>query len=125
MEIKDLKQTLIAASTASAPEFKKNYLFKSQTDTEVITVMLTDLLKSEDLDKSMVVWNSVGGNNDVNSPHNIELLDAEKMKGDYDLVILKNTYELLSSTTYNVSISGTDPAGNESEPFVIKNVDYY
>ena len=79
---------------------------------------------SEDLDKSMVVWNSVGGNNDVNSPHNIELLDAEKMKGDYDLVILNNTYELLSSTTYNVSISGTDPAGNESEPFVIKNVDY-
>ena len=34
-------------------EKKKGYLFKSQTDTEVITVMLTDLLKSEDLIVSM------------------------------------------------------------------------
>ena len=28
---------------------KKGYFFKSQTDTEVITIMLTDFLKSEDL----------------------------------------------------------------------------
>jgi len=32
---------------------KKNYSFKSQTDTEVITVMLTDFLKSEDLINSI------------------------------------------------------------------------
>ena len=36
MELKDLKQTLIAASTASAPEFKKNDLFKLSGNREAI-----------------------------------------------------------------------------------------
>ena len=79
---------------------------------------------SEDLDESTIVWNGVGGNIDENSPHNIELSDIEKQEGTYDLVILENTYDLLSSTMYSVSIRGVDPAGNESEPFLVNDVDY-
>ncbi len=79
---------------------------------------------SEDLFESKVLWNRIGGNTDENSPHNIEFSDEEKKKGDYDLMILENTPDLLSSTTYNVSIKGIDPAGNESEPLMVNNVDY-
>ena len=39
-------------------------------------------------------------------------------------MILENTSDLLSSTTYNVSIKGIDPAGNENEPLMVNNVDY-
>jgi len=79
---------------------------------------------SEDLFESEVVWNRVDGNTDNNSPHNIELTDKEKLKGEYELVVLDKTTDLLSSTIYNVSMQGIDPAGNESEPLVINNVDY-
>jgi hypothetical protein len=79
---------------------------------------------SEDLFESEVVWNRVGGNTDNNSPHNIEFTDEEKLKGEYELVVLDKTTDLLSSTIYNISIQGIDPAGNESEPLVINNVDY-
>ena len=79
---------------------------------------------SEDLFESVVIWNRVGGNADENSPHNIKLSVEEKLKGDYELIVLNNTSDLISSTTYNVTIKGTDPAGNESEPLVINNVDY-
>ena len=37
---------------------------------------------------------------------------------------MENTYDLLSSTMYSVSIRGVDPAGNESEPFLVNDVDY-
>ena len=79
---------------------------------------------SEDLFESEVIWNRVGGNTDKNSPHTITLSDEEKLEGDYELVVLDNTSDLLSSTTYNVTLKGIDPAGNESEPLVINNVDY-
>ena len=79
---------------------------------------------SEDLFESEVIWNRVSGNTDKNSPHTITLSDEEKLEGDYELVVLDNTSDLLSSTTYNVTLKGIDPAGNESEPLVINNVDY-
>ena len=79
---------------------------------------------SENLQESIISWNRIGGGDDENSPHKIELFDSEKNKGNYDLVILQNRYDLLSGRTYNVTMNGIDPAGNESEPLLIKNVDY-
>jgi hypothetical protein len=51
-------------------------------------------------------------------------VEVEKNRGDYDNILLQNNTELMSSTTYKVTMRGTDPAGNESDPAISKNVDY-
>ena len=50
--------------------------------------------------------------------------DVEKNRGDYENILLQNSTELMSSTAYKVTLRGTDPAGNESDPAISKNVDY-
>jgi hypothetical protein len=50
--------------------------------------------------------------------------EGEKEAGDHDAIVLQNSTELLSSTTYTVTLRGTDPAGNESDPARANNVDY-
>ena len=79
---------------------------------------------SENLEEGTISWVRSGGNNDNISPHTIQLADVEKEKGDYDNILLQNNTELMSSTAYKVTLRGTDPAGNESDPAISKNVDY-
>jgi len=79
---------------------------------------------SENLEEGTISWVSSGGNSDNISPHTIQLANVEKDKGDYDNILLQNNTELMSSTAYKVTLRGTDPAGNESDPAISKNVDY-
>jgi hypothetical protein len=79
---------------------------------------------SEDLEEGSLTWVRSGGNSDDNAPHTIQMTESEKETGDHDAIVLQNSTELMSSTTYTVTLLGTDPAGNENDPALAKNVDY-
>ena len=79
---------------------------------------------SENLEEGTLTWDRSGGNRDNNAPHTIQMEEGEKEAGDHDAIVLQNSTELLSSTTYTVTLRGTDPAGNESDPVRANNVDY-
>jgi hypothetical protein len=79
---------------------------------------------SEELEEGSLTWVRSGGNNDENTPHTIQLIESEKETGDHDAIVLQNSTELMSSTTYTVTLRGTDPAGNENDPALANNVDY-
>jgi len=79
---------------------------------------------SEDLEEGSLTWVRSGGNSDNNAPHTIQMTESEKETGDHDAIVLQNSTELMSSTTYTVTLRGTDPAGNENDPALANNVDY-
>ena len=79
---------------------------------------------SEDLEEGSLTWVRSGGNSDDNAPHTIQMTESEKETGNYDAIVLQNSTELMSSTTYTVTLRGTDPAGNENDPALANNVDY-
>ena len=79
---------------------------------------------SEDLEEGSLTWVRSGGNSDDNAPHTIQMTESEKETGDHDAIVLQNSTELMSSTTYTVTLRGTDPAGNENDPALANNVDY-
>ena len=121
------------AGNKSNISIRESILYDITKPTIAMSVPIPDIVNigkeitysiSEDLFESEIIWTRVDGNIDKNSPHTISLSDEEKKKGDYELVILDNITDLLSSTTYNVSINGIDPAGNESDPLMVRNVDY-
>jgi len=79
---------------------------------------------SEDLEEGSLTWVRSGGNSDDNAPHTIQMTESEKETGDHDAIVLQNSTEQMSSTTYTVTLRGTDPAGNENDPALANNVDY-
>jgi len=79
---------------------------------------------SEDLEEGSLTWVRSSGNIDENAPHTIQMIESEKETGDHDAIVLQNSTELMSSTTYTVTLRGTDPAGNENDPALANNVDY-
>ena len=79
---------------------------------------------SEDLEEGSLIWVRSGGNSDDNAPHTIQMTENEIKTGDHDEIVLQNSTELMSSTTYTVTLRGTDPAGNENDPALANNVDY-
>ena len=79
---------------------------------------------NESLLDATLIWESIGGANDPNSPHKIVLNEDEKKKGAYQDTVLSSQTILQDSTIYRVIFSGTDPAGNESNLVINDNITF-
>jgi len=71
-----------------------------------------------------VVWERIGGNEDLNSPHIIYLNENDLLLGNNKNIIDSNKPLLNDGTIYNIQISLIDFANNYSDDFIIENVIY-
>lgn len=79
---------------------------------------------TENLTSATATFSRDGGNADVHSPHTITFTNAELAAGDYLNINLANMPELSPGTEYTLTISGTDMAGNESNPATVTGITY-
>ena len=80
--------------------------------------------KNEDLASGTITWSGTGGKSDPSAPYRINLTDIELIKGVSENYTLSNTPQLMEGTIYDISFSGIDYAGNESENMVMSGVLY-
>ncbi|MFQ6676172.1 MAG: Ig-like domain-containing protein [Fidelibacterota bacterium] len=74
---------------------------------------------SEDLVVGTVTWTRTGGNEDTGSPHTISLSAEEMTAGDHPETVLTNQPPLVDGTTYTLTMTGQDPAGNAPEEITV------
>ncbi|MFQ6612928.1 MAG: Ig-like domain-containing protein, partial [Fidelibacterota bacterium] len=79
---------------------------------------------SEDLENGTVFWTHTGGTADPRLTHELAL-PAEYMKaGTYKDVALSFANPLIAGGVYALSVTGTDPAGNENQPIQVEDITY-
>jgi len=79
---------------------------------------------SEDLGEGSITWEQVRGMLDRNSPH-IQSLSGDELKaGEHLEIELTAAPQLSEGTTYTVSFTGKDHAGNEAESVTIADVTF-
>lgn len=79
---------------------------------------------SEDLGEGSITWEQVRGTLDRNSPHVQSLAGEELKAGEHFEVELTSAPQLSEGTTYTVSFTGRDHAGNEAESITIADVTF-
>ena len=77
---------------------------------------------SEPLKSGQIKWKWASGKPDIKSPHMRALSGAELALGDH--IGLGTERMLLSGGKYDLTLTGTDKAGNEGETIVVKNVSF-
>ena len=78
---------------------------------------------SEPISNGMITWSAIG-NGDISSPHKREIVDEQKRGGTFRNFIFPEPPALIDGMKYNISISGTDLAGNQGEEVFINNILY-
>ena len=79
---------------------------------------------SELLNSAIMTWIWTDGIEDSDSIHVMELFKEELNKGEYGPNSIANAPPLIDGAIYNISFSGFDPAGNESNHISVKNILY-
>ena len=79
---------------------------------------------SEDLGEGSITWEQVRGTLDKNSPHVQSLVDEELKAGEHFEVELTAAPQLSEGTTYTITFSGKDHAGNEADSVTIADVTF-
>ncbi|MBT7424168.1 MAG: hypothetical protein HN782_08165, partial [Candidatus Marinimicrobia bacterium] len=78
---------------------------------------------SEPIKIGTIVWQSVEGN-DPNSPHKRSILGEQLKGGEFQDFNFLSPPELLNGVYYNITIEGTDLAGNKSEDIMVQRLLY-
>ena len=76
---------------------------------------------SEQLLLGEVLWTQVDGAQDTLSPHNVEMVGEELSPEEKIRITMLNEPILTDGSIYSIVARGRDLAGNDSEPFVVKN----
>ena len=79
---------------------------------------------SELLNSGKITWTWIDGIEDPDSIHVMELFKDELNMGEYGPNMIANAPPLIDGGVYNISFSGFDPAGNESNHIKIENILY-
>jgi hypothetical protein len=79
---------------------------------------------SELLDSGTITWSWVGSVADPDSIHAMALTGDELNGAEFGPAAIANSPPLVDGAEYNISYSGFDPAGNESNHIIIQNVLY-
>ena len=77
---------------------------------------------SEDLLSGKIIFENIGGENDINSPHEIVLTGKQLSSGDHTLENFNNSLNLNNDSFYNIIFSGEDVAGNKAELVKLENM---
>ena len=78
---------------------------------------------SEALSKGSITWESISGT-DNDSPHAIKLKDDQMSGGDFVDFQFDEPPELKDGVIYNITLNGTDLAGNEGQYARVENILY-
>ena len=78
---------------------------------------------SEDLAEGKILLTHVAGKNDPNSPHEAGLDEAGRKMGVFENKVFSEL-NWVDGATYNLTISGSDRAGNEAKESLVKNITY-
>jgi len=94
--------------------------------TNYVNHRLVSYQLSEDVFAGTITWTRVSGNADLNSPHSQNLTPAELIGGTLfsNIVLADDPTELVSGTSYNLTFSATDSAGNQSLDYIETPVHY-
>ncbi|MFQ6676186.1 MAG: Ig-like domain-containing protein, partial [Fidelibacterota bacterium] len=79
---------------------------------------------NERLREGVVVWTQVGGEADPASPHVADLTGEELAAGPHENITLSESPLLKDGSIYEMSITGTDLAGNVSGSTVVRHIVY-
>jgi CheY-specific phosphatase CheX len=93
------------------------------TDLEINTVTVSYSL-SEDLAEGGIKITPVGGSPEDRPPQTILWVNDELSAGRKDSLSLTNQLTLINGVRYDLEFFGTDRAGNEADPVMIRNVEY-
>lgn len=79
---------------------------------------------SETLSVGTLTLTQIGGSEDPNSPHVVDMSGEELFRGGHEQVVLSGAPELVSGSSYSVRFSGTDRAGNMVDTLAIEGLIY-
>ncbi len=79
---------------------------------------------SENVMSGQVVWERTGGSDDPETPHEAGLAGDELLAGVHPGKELSSPPELVDGSTYNITITARDSAGNVARPVVVSDVLY-
>ena len=79
---------------------------------------------SELLQSAQMIWTRTSGEDDLLSPHIVDLENDELLGKEIGPVSLYNEPNLKDGTEYSLRFVGLDPAGNVSDTVIIKNILY-
>jgi len=79
---------------------------------------------NETLISGKIILERRGGENDPLSPHEIELSKDQLLPGKKSKIFINKHTNLMSNTTYNISIEGQDMAGNMGKSLEITGVTF-
>ena len=82
-----------------------------------------ELSLSEDMSEVKFIWDREGGSDDLNSPHSLFLDDSDLLSGEKNSVLIPGLENVLIGTSYTLSVSGIDLAGNESTIQKLENIE--
>jgi len=99
-------------------------MVSSPVDGDYLNEILPSFSFSEDMLESIITWTQIGGEDDVNSPHQSVLTGNELLSGDHVKTALLNLPALVDGAIYSVSFSGLDLAGNNAEEVFIDKITY-
>ena len=101
------------------PEF---VIIKPTNDMPVNSTTLSFSI-SEPIENGTITWEAQGGT-DPKSPHLREIVDEQKRGGTFRSFTFENPPELIDGLIYNISITGTDLAGNKGKVVKVENIIY-
>ncbi|HIB34255.1 MAG TPA: hypothetical protein EYO27_04485 [Candidatus Marinimicrobia bacterium] len=79
---------------------------------------------SENLHKGTISWSQIGGVEDADAPHIVNLNDVELASGQHDSINLEDMPSLQDGGIYTVIFSGSDRAGNIADSVIVSEVLY-
>ena len=97
------------------------FAFSSPLENSPVNTTGVSFTISENLEIGSLTWTAVKGN-DLLSPHSIFFNDDQKNQGDKIDFIFSDPPKLVDGVTYQLSISGTDLAGNKGADALLDNI---
>ena len=79
---------------------------------------------SENLNEGAITWKASGGVNDPDTPHIVEMTEAELEFGFRDSITLAKMPQLQDGGNYSIFFTGSDRAGNIADTVIVTNVLY-
>ncbi len=96
--------------------------FTNPPEGSFINDILIDYYTSEEMGKGELIFTRIGGSEDANSPHKIQLEGEQLQQGDHSKVSLRAV--LQDGSIYEIKFTGEDLAGNISDPVLTPNIKY-
>ncbi len=79
---------------------------------------------SEDLSRGTARWERTGGSRDTADVHEVQFVREELSGGDHPDTKFFDEPSLAEGAVYRLTVSGSDRAGNESEPVVLEELTF-